>query len=246
MCVKKKISFIVVSIFFIIMIGFGSYKILSPLYEYRVSQDMYNSLEVYSNVKVIDNTYESKVSLSMVDFKSLKEINEDIVAWISIDDLNINYPIVQGVDNDFYLNHMANGNYNSSGSIYMDYRNKNDFSNKHTIIYGHNMQNGTMFSNLTKYKHQEYYDNNKYYLLMTPNRNYKVEIVSGYVTDVNDNSWNIDFSNDISFNEWINDTINKSLIKTNVEVSEKDNFITLSTCSYEFDNARFILVGILS
>ena len=88
----------------------------------------------------------------------LKEINEDCVAWIYIEDTAINYPVVQGSDNSFYLKHLIDGKWNSAGCIFLDFRVDSNISDRHSIIYGHHMKDGTMFSGLTKYKKQDYYE----------------------------------------------------------------------------------------
>lgn len=93
-----------------------------------------------------------------VNFLSLEAINPDVVGWIAAEGTEIDYPVVRGKDNDFYLRHLFMGEQNKLGSIFMDYRNHSDFSNKNTIIYGHNMKDGSMFSSLIKYKDQHYYD----------------------------------------------------------------------------------------
>lgn len=80
---------------------------------------------------------ESDVSWPTVDFAALTEINPDIVAWIYIEGTEINYPVVQGIDNQYYLKHLFNGKWNSSGCIFLDSRNTPDFSDRRSIIYGH-------------------------------------------------------------------------------------------------------------
>mgnify|MGYP000782800669 FL=1 len=93
-----------------------------------------------------------------VDFSVLREINPDIVAWIYIEGTKINYPIVQGGDNSYYLKHLFSGEWNGSGCIFLDFRNDVSFADRHSIIYGHHMKNGTMFTDIDKYKKQEFFD----------------------------------------------------------------------------------------
>ena len=235
----------IICIIFLSITIFSIYKILSTLNEYKVGEDTYNELKQYTNTKSNEET-SNNITWPEVDFKSLKEINNDVIGWIYFEDTKINYPIVKGIDNEYYLNHMIDGTNNSAGSIFMDYRNQENFNNKHTIIYGHHMKNGSMFSNLIKYKEQSFYDKHPYYLIMTPNKNYKIDIISGYVTNINENAWNLNFSSDSEYETWIKKTIDASLFESNIIPATKDNIITLSTCSYEFDNARFVLVGIIS
>lgn len=83
-----------------------------------------------------------------VDFQKLISINEEVVAWVSIPALELEYPVTQGTDNEYYLHHAYNKEANFAGSIFLDYRNRADFQDQNTILYGHNMLNGSMFSSL--------------------------------------------------------------------------------------------------
>lgn len=179
-----------------------------------------------------------------VDFETLQAINPDIIAWIYIEGTAINYPVVQGDDNGYYLKHLADGSYNGSGAIFMDYRNDSDFSDSHTIIYGHHMKNGTMFSGLDGYKKQAFYDEHPVALIVTPERNYKVEFFAGYVADVEADAWQLNFTLE-SKEQWISAAKSKSCFESNIIPAVTDNIVTLSTCSYEFNNARFVLLGVL-
>lgn len=93
-----------------------------------------------------------------VDFERLQEENKDIIAWLYCPDTEINYPVVQSKDNEYYLRRLLDGTWNIAGTLFMDYRNAADCSDLHTIIYGHNMKNNTMFGSLPKYSKQEYYE----------------------------------------------------------------------------------------
>ena len=152
---------------------------------------------------------------------------------------------MQGEDNDYYLHRLYDGTANGSGSIFMDFRNSSDFSDPHTIIYGHSMQNSSMFTNIKKYKTQEFYDQHPFALLMTPEKNYKVELFSGYVANVKDTSWDLDFGDAAVFQSWLSATKSKSMFLSDAAPTTDDKILTMSTCTYEFDNARFVLVGIL-
>ena len=125
----------------------------------------------------------------------------------------------------------------------MDYRNEPDFSDPHTIIYGHHMDNGTMFQNLMGYKNQEFYDQHPTGQIITPDGSYTVEFFAGYVANVEDDAWNIYFPSKKDFASWINAAKAHSMFSSDVKPAVGDRLITLSTCSYEFYNARFVLVG---
>lgn len=145
-----------------------------------------------------------------------------------------------------YLKHMFDGSYNSAGCIFLDCRNSSDFTDENNIIYGHHMKNNSMFSSITKYKQQAYYDEHPELLLMTPEQNFKIELFSGYVANVEDEAWQLIFDSEEDRAVWIERTIEKSTFNSPVIPAATDKIITLSTCSYEFDNARYVLTGVLT
>lgn len=181
-----------------------------------------------------------------VDFISLERINLDVVGWLAAEGTKIDYPVVRGKDNDFYLRHLFTGERNKLGSIFMDYRNHSDFSDKNTIIYGHNMKDGSMFSSLTKYKDQRYYDSFPTMLLYTPAGNFTIELFVGIVVDGNYESVRFDFKDDHDFQSYIDSLKKKSTFESTTIVKADDRIITLCTCSYEFNNARYALYGKLA
>lgn len=187
----------------------------------------------------------NKPKFPIVNFDALSAINSDVTGWIYVEGTNINYPIVQGEDNSHYLHYTFNGEENRVGSIFMDYRCRDDFSDRNTVIYGHRLSDKTMFTALKNYKKQSYYDAHPYYVIVTPEKKYVVEIFSGYVAAVDDEAWRLNFSSDEEFSDWLAETKSKSKFKSKVTPTAEDHVVTLSTCTYEFDNARYVLFGVL-
>ena len=177
-----------------------------------------------------------------VDFEVLWETNEDVVGWIYCEDTPINLPIVQAEDNDYYLRRLIDGTWNSSGTLFADYRNAADFSDSNTIIYGHNMKNKGMFGTLSNYKEQSYYDDHPLMWLLTPDGNYKVELIAGYVTSPTSENYSFGQTEEEVF-ALAEQSIEKSTFTSDFQVLQGDRFVTLSTCSYEYDNARYVLIG---
>ncbi len=177
-----------------------------------------------------------------VDFEALWETNEDVVGWIYCEDTPINFPIVQTEDNDYYLRRLIDGTWNSSGTLFADYRNAADFSDSNTIIYGHNMKNKGMFGTLSNYKEQSYYDDHPLMWLLTPDRNYKVELIAGYVTSSTSEIYSFGQTEEEVF-ALAERSIEKSTFTSDFQVLQGDRFVTLSTCSYEYDNARYVMIG---
>lgn len=188
---------------------------------------------------------DSEKYISGVDFTALQNINSDIVGWLRIEGCEIDYPLVQGTDNGYYLKHLFNRAYNNSGCLFLDYRNAVSFSDSNNVVFGHHMKNGTMFSSLMKYKDQSFYDEYPSFYLFTPQTDYTVEIFAGYVANLQDDAWKIEFEDKNEFGEWLNERINSSMIRCDIQPTTEDTILTLSTCSYEFNNARFVLFGVL-
>lgn len=253
----------IICVILIAVMAVSGYKIWSIMSEYKEGEDAYEDLEQYIQIPselpelpiVTDNAEESQLpdgtpapqatenlnQFPVVDFQSLQRINPDVVAWIYIPGTHVNYPVVQGSDNDYYLNHLFNGNSNSAGAIFMDYRNQSDFSDSHTIIYGHQMNNKTMFNDLRKFDDQSFYDSHTVGYLLTPNQTYLLQFFSGYVSSVDTNAWQLNFNEQNTFSSWLSHLQSRSAFTSQVQLREEDRVITLSTCSSAFENARFVL-----
>lgn len=270
---KLNNKYIIFALIFLIGIILSSYKIYSIRSEYKLDKKAYDTLKRFvelptDTINIADSpgetltVYESRytensaleessadeterILYPIVNFEALGKINSDIVGWIYIDNTSINYPIVQGNDNSYYLKHLFDKNYSNSGCIFLDCNNCFDFSDQNSVVFGHHMKSGTMFSSLTKYKNQEFYNAHPQAILVTPNENYVIAIFSGYVASTKDNAWEISFDSDDDFMEWLSHIQTRSCFKSIVTPLSSDRIITFSTCSYEFNDARFILHGII-
>lgn len=156
----------------------------------------------------------------------------------------INYPIVQGKDNEEYLYKLINGKSNKAGTLFIDHRNSKDFTDANTIIYGHNMKNDTMFGSIDKYKKQSYYEKHKKMYLLTENKSYEIELFAGYTLPANSRIYNVSAASN-SKEEAVKTAKQKSTFKSDVEINEEDKIVTLSTCTYDYEGARYILIGVL-
>lgn len=174
-----------------------------------------------------------------VDFEELKKINSDVIGWIVIEGTQVNYPVVQGNNNSFYLNHSYDKKWNSLGSIFADYQSSNDFTDYNTFIYGHHTKNGSMFGELYKYMDKNFYENNNTFYLYTPNGNYEAEIFSAYLDSTTSDSYKQSFSSVKEFEDYINLVKEKSNYNTEVMIdTEMDKIITLYSCSHESNRQK--------
>ena len=202
---------------------------------------IYNISEKLIEYNKADNSYE-KIRVEKEE-ENLYDKYEDYRGWIKIDNTNINYPIVQGKDNSFYLDKDINKNYLSSGSIFMNYLN-HGFNDENTVLFGHHMRNKTMFAQLKKYKEKEFfYGNNDIVIEVENGKVLKNKVFSAYVTDAKDNYIKTNFDDKDQYKEFLEDIKNKSQYKSDIDVNENDKIITLSTCSYEFNDARMVVHG---
>ncbi|MEG2407058.1 MAG: class B sortase, partial [Clostridiales bacterium] len=159
--------------------------------------------------------------------------------------IGLDYPIVRGGDNNYYLSHLFDGTKNKLGSIFMDYRNNPEFQDKNTVIYGHHMKNGAMFSTLMDYKDQEFLNDHPRIEIDTPNGPLTMKIFSGFIVNTTEFEAKCQFANNVEFMEYINKAIAQSCFETRVNVKPTDKIVTLYTCSYEYDGARFVLMGVI-
>ena len=203
----------IINIVLTLIIVICAYKIIHQLKEYNDADKVYNLIR--EEKEESDNLFEK----------------------------NINYPILQGQDNEEYLYKDINNEYIVSGSIFMNYLN-NGFDDQNTVLFGHNMKNGTMFANLKKYKEEDFFYNNNDIEIELSNGQYlKYKVFSVYITDINDNYTKTSFEDKDEYKEFLERIKNKSIYKSDISVNENDKIITLSTCSYEFDDARLVVTG---
>ena len=177
-----------------------------------------------------------------IDFDSLREISADAVAWIFAPDTKINYVIAQSDDNSYYLRRLLDGKASEGGTLFADYRCSADFSGWNTVIYGHQMHNGTMFGSLSNYRDPAYYAEHPVMYLYVPGKRYTLELIAGYTTDINDMVYSVPASKEAR-DELLAQVVKKSSFDSGITAGDEDKLVTLSTCSYAFDNARYVVIG---
>ena len=218
----------IINIVLISIIAVCAYKIYDKTAEYKKADESYEQIRLEKENKNNNNLYDKY---------------EDYRGWIKVDNTNIDYPIVQGKDNSFYLDKDINKNYVSSGSIFMNYLN-NGFNDENTVLFGHHMRNKTMFAQLKKYKEKEFfYGNNDIEIEIKDGKTLKYKVFSAYITDAKDNYITTNFDDKTKYKEFLEKIKNKSIYKPDIDVNEDDKIITLSTCSYEFNDARMVVHG---
>ena len=169
----------------------------------------------------------------IVDFKKLKSENSDVVAYIKVNNTNIEYPIVKTSNNNFYLNHSFDKSKNSRGWIFADYKNKFDNTDKNIVIYGHNMRDESMFGSLKNILNEEWYNNaeNKNITFLTEKGNYIYKVFSIYKIESEDYYIKTNFKNDEDYEKFLNTIKNRSIKNFDINLNINDKIITLSTCA---------------
>ena len=194
----------------------------------------------------VETAQEENLLVPEIDFVSLKAINQDVVGWLYLPDTVINYPVVQGEDNNYYLKRLVDGSYNANGSLFVDHQNEMDFSDDNTLIYGHHMDSGKMFATLVKYKDQEFYDAHPIAYFLTEEKSYKIEIFSGYVTTPDSDSYLLTAGSREQTIAWMKEMFHNSDFCADVTIRPEDHIVTFSTCDYEFHDARYVVHGKLT
>lgn len=180
-----------------------------------------------------------------VDFDLLRAQNQDVVAWIYCPDTPINYPVAQAPDNEYYLRRLLDGSSNSSGTLFMDFRNSADLSDWNSIIYGHNMQNDAMFGTLPDYEMQAYFESHPVMFLLTPEQDYRINVMAGFVTPAGAELYRTFNPAEKERLRLMEEWRDASDFDAGIVSGSENRMITLSTCSYEYRRARYVVIGVL-
>ncbi|MEF9942249.1 MAG: class B sortase [Lachnospiraceae bacterium] len=211
----------------------------------KIGIDYYKGYKEYDNINDMVITTDKKDEFK-VDWKKLKSINEDVVAWIRFDEPSIiSYPVAHGKDNQQYLRHTLEGEYNIGGTLFIDAGNSGDMTDKNTIIYGHRIKTGIMFGKLESYADKEFYKKYPYFYIYTPNgkkATYQIFSVT-VVKDVSD-AYNYRYQTPEEFQTYLDAAKSISDYDTGVKVTAKDQIVSLSTCTKASNEDRFLVRGV--
>lgn len=183
---------------------------------------------------------ETKPYHSPIDFEELWAVNPDVVAWIRIPDTRIDYPVLQGKDNEQYLHTDIYGNDSVAGAIYLDIDDEPDFSGLHNILYGHHMKNGTMFKDVVFYKEQDFFDAHQDIYIYTPKKEIHLKALAALYTSADDIRRRTRFYSGRALDNYVREMTKGALTRAQAP-GPVHRLYSLITCSYEFPNARTVL-----
>lgn len=198
-----------------------------------IKEEINQYVEIKEETKKGEDNEEEKEFKYIIDFSKLKEKNPDTVAYLKVEGTKIDYIIVKGTDNKYYLKHNFNKESNRSGWIFMDYHNKLDGTDKNIVIYGHNTRDGSMFGTLRNVVKKEWYQNENNYLfdLVLENEVATYQVFSTYSIKVEDYYINTIFKDNKEFDKFVKTLKKRSVYNYQVDVSGEDSILTLSTCT---------------
>ncbi len=228
---KFKLAIIGLVLIFLFAVG----NIAKTLYDYRSAERIHAAEQAQFTAPGVT----APIS---VDFDALLKENSEIVGWLYSPDTPINYPVVQAENNDKYLRRDLHGKYLVTGTLFVDFRNRAVTEDRNYIIYGHNMKDDSMFASLMNYTNQAYFDAHPHLYYLTPQGDYKIELIAGLMvpevselyTPTPTEPW---------FSEFLADAQAQSGFVSRVPLTDSDRIVTLSTCSYNNRNGRFVLIG---
>lgn len=218
----------------------SGYKIGKTMWDYQVAKS------AYTNISEKTAKVDPKQFTGVVDWKALKKVNPDVQGWLYQKDTVINYPVVQGTDNDTYLHTRFDKQWSGGGTLFVDCRMEKNFKGFNSIIYGHHMKDGSMFRSIRGYtKEDGYYDKHKTLELATPHGNYHLVVFSAFITKATDeNTYKMTYD-EAEKQAYIDRAWEQSelpITRDSVDVTKSDRLVTLSTCAYDYEEARYIVM----
>lgn len=245
---KKKTAKLILIFILVFVVVFCGVYFGIQIYNSRIAKPV--------ETTVISTTQNSTAAIAEnpIDFKSLQAQNDEIYAWIKVDDTNVDYPIVQNAtDDEFYLKHKAEDkSWSASGAIYTELINHKNFKDPITVIYGHNGYSDTMFTTLHRFEDEEFFNSHPYFYIYAPGRKLTYQIISAFKYDDRHimNSFNFaDTSVVEEFQKYIQDpTSAQKNVRTDLDtqVTASSKIVILSTCITNQKSSRYLICGVLT
>lgn len=214
-------------------------------YSYIQGQQKYDAVAEKAELDTSQITDDAQLDKLTVDWDALLKANPDTVAWIYMPDTPINYPVVQGKDNDHYLYYDFDGDAGwlaEYGAIFVDFRNKKGFSDPSNFIYGHHMNDGSMFAVISSFEEKDAFDNHRIAYLLTPRGNYRLRSFSIVHCDAYDPIVETVFASRKDMTKYVQDKMDRSLVKVDdvPKAADMRQIFALATCD-SYSSGRDVL-----
>ena len=232
--VGNKILSFIAMVLVLVMLLYGGYSLWNTIMIYRGAFSS-NDLLKYQPTGDGPNS---------ITLGELMKLNKDVVGWIKIFDTHISYPVVQGKDNQEYLNKDVFGEFSFSGSIFLDYRNACDFTDSYSIIYGHHMEYGAMFGDVVEFKNDDYFQEHKTGALFLLDDTYKITLFACVETqEFNNKIYNPIVQGKDNLDTLLKYIKDEAVQYRDISLNHDDKIIGLSTCAEAGTNERVVLFG---
>ena len=239
---KKKFDLKVICCIFFIIVCFGGalyYSFQIIVWKNHIDENKNIESEIKKAVSVVELSIDSytKDEVVQIDFDLLKSMNPDTVAYIQVFNTNIDYPVVQTSDNNYYLTHNFEKKWNIAGWVFADYKNKFDGTDQNIVLYAHNMMDGSMFGSLKDIFSEEWRKSakDKTITFVTGSGTFSYQVFSTYEIEPEDYYIHTSFSDESLFASFLDTIKSRSSYVYDVDVSSKDRILTLSTCTIHGD-----------
>lgn len=259
--VKKTVRKVLIVILLLVFLG-SLGMLLRQQKTYREGEDIYAQAEqLVQRPPVVEETPQTpetepapqpepdsdpqpEVPLESLSIEALQAVNSDVLGWIEIPDTALSYPLVQGMDNDWYLNHAWNGQWTSVGSIFVDYRCAADLTDFHTIVYGHRMRNGSMFASLKYYDDQSHWEAHPHVFIRSGEHVRQYAIFAAYEAPVQSPTYTLPGEEEAARQALIDFALEQSVIDTGLVPTAADRILTLSTCTGDGYETRWVVQAV--
>jgi len=241
----KRVLFLCATFVLVAAIVFSGYRLWGINQNYTEEAAFHSQILQYK--PALSSAPEDAGSQGNHTIADLQAKYPDAVGWLTIPGTAIDYPFAQATDNDYYLHRDLDGNQLTAGTLFMDFRNNADFSGFNTVVYGHHMKNGSMFGALQSFNDQAFFDSNPTGTIFLADKTLAIEFFAFVVVHADDAQvYDTTISDAPSAETFLGYLKNSARHYRDIGASSSDHIVTLSTCNYEFSDARMVLVGRLS
>ncbi|MBR5534854.1 MAG: class B sortase [Ruminiclostridium sp.] len=238
---KRSVKCVLTVVFLLIFLGSGGFLAWKLADYWNGDRNYEKAAQIAQEEQPAEQNEES--SPAQVNLAALQEVNHEVIGWLMIEGTEISYPLMQGSDNDYYLNHTWDGTRSAVGAIFLDCRNSSDLQDFNSVIYGHKMNNDSMFGLLHEYKNQGYWEAHPTLCLTTSSGVFRYDIFAYYETGTI-STYSRDFVDDQTKQAYIDECLTQAMTDTGIRPEVDDHILTLSTCTGNGHATRWVVQAV--